>query len=240
MSFDYLNCLVDVLTLYNPILVCCLLKHTRMLTQKTLVLRDADEGAVVPAEEDEGDGAAGDGGGDDDGAHPSENFMPGDVITITVGKANPKQDAGIKIEQKENRKYYVRKVAPKGLFAPTPVIVGDKLLELNGKDTHDYKNLNSLKKTIRDEGRITIMVVRRDPEASDSSASSILDDSDEEDESEFDSDEGLEEMDGGPSDAVVVRQDDDDEEYYEGEDDDNTEGYDGEDCGCVWCPECHP
>ena len=85
------------------------------------------------------------------------------------------------------------------MFAPTPVIVGDKLLELNGKDTHDYKNLNSLKKTIRDEGRITIMVVRRDPEASDSSASSILDDSDEEDESEFDSDGGLEEMDGDPS-----------------------------------------
>ena len=208
-------------------------------SQEALVVRDEDEGAIVPAEEYEDEGGGGGDGGDDDAPHPSENFNPGDVITITVGKANPKQDAGIKIEQKENRKYYVRKVAPKGLFAATPVIVGDKLLELNGKDTHDYKNLNALKKTIRDEGRITIMVVRRDPDASDSSASSILDTDDDDDESEFDSDEGLEEMDGGPSDAVVVRQDDDYEEEDEEEEDD-SEGFDGEYCGCVWCPACVP
>ena len=130
------------------------------LEQGAMVVRDGedDEDALVVRDDDE-DGGGGDepvGGGGGDAPHPSENFMPGDVITITVGKANPKQDAGIKIEQRENRKYYVRKVAPKGLFAVTPVIVGDKLLELNGKDTHDYKNLNELKRTIRDEGRITV------------------------------------------------------------------------------------
>ena len=192
--------------------------------------------------------------------HPSTLFNPGDVITINVGKANPKQDSGLKLEQRENGKYYVRKVAAAGLFAKTPVIVGDKLLELNKKDTHDYKNLNEMKKVLRDEGRITIMVLRRDPDASDSSASSILEDSDEEAEEEEPEPESEEEEEEEPmSNALVVMDDDEpnynarayedeeeeeeeeEEEDYEeeDEDEDESEGYDGEYCGTVWCPDCN-
>ena len=108
---------------------------------------------------------------DYDDNHPSKNFMPGDVITITVGKANPKQDSGIKVERRENGKYYIHKVPPQGLFGRTPIIPGDKILEVNDIDIHDFKNLNALKRTLRDEKQISIMVARRDPDASDSSAS---------------------------------------------------------------------
>jgi predicted metalloprotease with PDZ domain len=60
---------------------------------------------------------------------PADMFAPGDVITVTVGKSNPKQDPGLKVEEK-NGKYYVRKVPSGGLFAKTPVFAGDKILEV--------------------------------------------------------------------------------------------------------------
>jgi S1-C subfamily serine protease len=106
------------------------------------------------------------------GAHPADMFNPGDVITVTVGKSNPKQDAGLKVEER-NGKYYIRKVPSSGLFAKTPVIAGDKVLELNGKDYHEFKSLSEMKKLIKDEMRITIVVLRKDPDDSESSASSV-------------------------------------------------------------------
>jgi len=141
---------------------------------------------------------------------PADMFSPGDVITVTVGKSNPKQDAGLKMEE-INGKYYVRKVPGSGLFARTPVIAGDKLLELNGTDAKDYATLNDVKTTIKDEERITIVVLRQDPDASVSSASSV----------DYDN-------------LAPVAPPESDEE------DDNTVGYDGQDCGTIWCPHCNP
>jgi hypothetical protein len=146
---------------------------------------------------------------------PADMFGVGDVITVTVGKSNPRQDVGLKIEEK-NGKYYVRKVPGSGLFAKTPVIAGDKILEVNGKDSHDYENINEMKKSIKEEERITIVVLRRDPDASESSASSNID---------FES-------------LTPITADGVDREEIE-EKDDDTVGYDGKDCGCVWCPDCH-
>jgi S1-C subfamily serine protease len=143
---------------------------------------------------------------------PADMFSPGDVITVTVGKSNPRQDAGLKIEE-INGKYYIRKVPSGGLFAKTPVIAGDKILELNGKDSREYEKLSEMKKTIKDENRINVVVLRRDPDASESSASSV----------EF---ENL---------NVVTA----DGLQREGDDDYDTVGYDGHDCGCKWCPKCH-
>jgi hypothetical protein len=145
---------------------------------------------------------------------PADMFNPGDVITVTVGKSNPKQDAGLKIDEK-NGKYYVRKVPSGGLFAKTPVIAGDKILELNGTDHHEFKNLNELKKILKDEERITVVVLRRDPDASESSASSV----------DYDELNPIT-PDGVVKDEIVDR-------------DDDTVGYDGHDCGCMWCPDCH-
>lgn len=135
---------------------------------------------------------------------PADMFSPGDVVTVTVGKANVKQNAGLKIEE-VNGKYYVRKVTPSGLFAKTPVIAGDKILELNGEDAKSYESVNDIKKVLKEEQRITIVVIRRDADASESSASSV----------DYDH---L---------APVIADSDND-----------TVGYDGHDCGCVWCPEC--
>ena len=146
---------------------------------------------------------------------PADMFNPGDVITVTVGKSNPKQDPGLKIEE-NNGKYYVRKVPSGGLFAKTPVIAGDKVLELNGIDSHEFKNVNQLKKILKDESKITVVVLRRDPDASESSVSSV------------DYDELK---------AVKAPTKDDDDTTRETEDDDSVP-YDGHDCGCAWCPQC--
>jgi len=145
---------------------------------------------------------------------PADMFKPGDVITVTVGKSNPKQDAGLKLEER-NGKYYVRKVPSSGLFAKTPVIAGDKILELNGTDSHDFKNVNEMKKVLKDEERITVVVLRKDPDDSESSASSV----------DYDN--------LAPVTADGVQRDEISEK------DDDTVGYDGEYCGCVWCPECN-
>jgi hypothetical protein len=144
---------------------------------------------------------------------PADMFQPGDVITVTVGKSNPRQDAGLKVEER-NGKYYVRKVPSGGLFAKTPVIATDKILELNGTDCHDFKNINELKKILKDEEKITIVVLRLDPDASESEASSV----------DYD---GL----------APVTEDGVQREEIE-EKDDDTVGYDGHDCGCTWCPDC--
>lgn len=141
---------------------------------------------------------------------PADMFSPGDVITVTVGKSNPKQDPGLKIEE-VNGKVYVRKVPSSGLFAKTPVIAGDKVLELNGVDTRNYQSVNDMKLVMRDEERITVVVLRRDPDASESSASSV----------DYDN-------------LAPVTADGD---YYD-EGSYDTVGYDGHDCGCAWCPEC--
>ena len=148
---------------------------------------------------------------------PADMFNPGDVITVTVGKSNPKQDAGLKVEKGENGKYYVRKVPSSGLFAKTPVIAGDKILELNGVDSKTFEDVNDLKRMIRDEEKLTIVVLRRDPDASESSADSDID---------FDN--------LAPITPDGVKRDEIEEK------DDDTVGYDGHDCGCVWCPLCQP
>ena len=147
---------------------------------------------------------------------PADMFNPGDVITVTVGKSVPKQDPGLKVEER-NGKYYVRKVPSGGLFARTPVIAGDKVLELNGFDSREFKNVNELKKILKDEPRITIVVLRMDPDASDSSASSV----------DYDELKAIKPPTKG----------EDDDETRATEDDDSV-AYDDGDCGCVWCPKC--
>ena len=142
---------------------------------------------------------------------PADMFSPGDVITVNVGKSNPKQDPGLKIEER-NGKYYVRKVPSGGLFAKTPVIAGDKILELNGNDSHDFKDVNELKRILKSETKITVVVLRKDPDVSESSASSV----------DYDELKAIK-----PNGLI------------DGETDDETAPYDGEDCGCTWCPHCH-
>lgn len=212
--------------------MCSVLKYLDFIscTPQEAELSGADK---LNAMRDEVQGGEGDGQEFDENGNPITNpdgkkltpadmFNPGDVITVTVGKSDPRQDSGLKVEEK-NGKYYVRKVPSGGLFAKTPVIAGDKILELNGKDHHEYKNVNELKKVLKDEERITIVVLRKDPDASESSASSV------------DYDELNAITPDGEADVDAAADSDDDDEAR----DDDTIGYDGEDCGCAWCPDCN-
>mmetsp|Transcript_46082 Transcript_46082/g.112544 ORF Transcript_46082/g.112544 Transcript_46082/m.112544 type:complete len:536 (+) Transcript_46082:66-1673(+) len=149
---------------------------------------------------------------------PADMFGPGDVITVTIGKSHPKQDPGLKLEGR-NGKYYVKKVSTGGLFAKTPVMATDKVLELNGTDYREFKDVNELKRVMREEPKITIVVLRLDPDASESSASSV----------------DYNELNPITPDGEVNVND----VQARGLDDD-TVGYDGHDCGCVWCPDCQP
>ena len=116
---------------------------------------------------------------------PADSFAPGDVITVTVGKSDPRQDPGLKVEAR-NGKYYVRKVPSGGLFARTPVRAGDKILELNEVDSREFRKVNELKKLLKEEPRITVVVLRRDPDASDSSVSSFEEEEEEDDVDDID------------------------------------------------------
>ena len=102
--------------------------------------------------------------------HKSANdmFSPGDIITVSIGKSNPKQEAGLKLVEGKNngQHYYVRKVPSGGLFADTPVIAGDKILEMNGVESHEFTNIHELKKILKDETKITVLVLRMDPDDS--------------------------------------------------------------------------
>mmetsp|Transcript_5323 Transcript_5323/g.15456 ORF Transcript_5323/g.15456 Transcript_5323/m.15456 type:complete len:509 (+) Transcript_5323:148-1674(+) len=153
---------------------------------------------------------------------PADMFEPGDVITVNVTKSNKRQDPGLKVE-KQNGKYYVRKVPSGGLFAKTPVIPGDKLLEINGIDSHEVEDVNEIKKILKEELKITIVVERKDPDASESSASSV----------DY---QQLKEIKPNPK---LAKHRDDDDDTGDTEEDEDTAPYDGEDCGCAWCPNCN-
>eukprot|EP00934_Nitzschia_sp_Nitz4_P001100 Nitzschia sp. Nitz4//scaffold5_size260463//181734//182363//NITZ4_001004-RA/size260463-processed-gene-0.336-mRNA-1//1//CDS//3329555406//1100//frame0 len=85
----------------------------------------------------------------------------GDIVRAEVRKADVKQEAGLKLEQRSNGNIYVRKVD--GLFKRrnVPVQAGDRLHEINGKDVTDYKGgLNEIKALILREMKIWITFER--------------------------------------------------------------------------------
>jgi hypothetical protein len=92
-------------------------------------------------------------------------FNPGDVIHAQVTKANLLQEAGLKLEQRHGH-IYVRKID--GLFKRrgVPVQAGDQLLTFNGKDVKEYRDLNEIKKLIKEELKIFISFMRIDPDDS--------------------------------------------------------------------------
>ena len=99
------------------------------------------------------------------------------------------------------------------------MIAGDKLLELNGIDSHEFKHVNELKKILKEAQKITVVVLRRDPDASESSASSV----------DYDELRAVR-----PPTKEETPEDEEEQTARETEDDD-TCAYDGESCGCDWC-----
>jgi hypothetical protein len=99
-------------------------------------------------------------------------FKPGDVIHAQVTKADVKQEAGLKLEERHGR-IYVRKID--GLFKrrEVPVIAGDELLKLNGKDVEEFRNIQEIKRTIKQELKIMVVVQRNDVNDSSRSTASV-------------------------------------------------------------------
>jgi hypothetical protein len=99
-------------------------------------------------------------------------FKPGDVIHAQVTKADVKQEAGLKLEERHGR-IYVRKI--EGLFKrrELPVIAGDELLKLNGKDVDEFRNIQEIKHTIKQELKIMVVVQRNDADDSSRSTASV-------------------------------------------------------------------
>jgi hypothetical protein len=90
-------------------------------------------------------------------------FKPGDVIHAQVTKADVKQEAGLKLEDRHGR-IYVRKI--EGLFKrrEVPVIAGDELLK---------RNIQEIKHTIKQELKIMVVVQRNDADDSSRSTASV-------------------------------------------------------------------
>jgi C-terminal processing protease CtpA/Prc len=62
-------------------------------------------------------------------------------LVILVKKADPKQKVGLKLQRKRSHRgqdmLVVSQVFPSGLFARTPLSVGDQILSINGVDFHE-------------------------------------------------------------------------------------------------------
>ena len=86
--------------------------------------------------------------------------MVGDVVQAEVKKADVKQEAGLKIEEKKGM-ILVRKVD--GLFKRRniPIQPGDRIHTINGKDVEDYRGgINEMKALIKNEIKIWIKFER--------------------------------------------------------------------------------
>lgn len=157
---------------------------------------------------------------------------PGDIVQAEVRKADQKQEAGLKLEERKG-KIYIRKVG--GLFKRrnVPVQAGDRLHTINGVDVEDYAGgLNEIKALIVREMKIWIKFERMD-EDSDEEEEEVDSSDDEEvlllqgpeydEDSEEEEEEVLQLTNGGTNKPGVVvtsvEEDDDDDD----EDDDNDE-----------------
>jgi hypothetical protein len=97
-------------------------------------------------------------------------FYPGDVITAQLGKSNPKEPAGVKLEEKCG-KFYISKVSGLAKKRQIPIQAGDQLLKLNDRKVGDYKGgLKEMSQIIKqDQMRLAFQVIRIDPDVEDSS-----------------------------------------------------------------------
>ena len=139
-------------------------------------------------------------------------FNPGDIIHIQVTKADIKQDAGLKLELRKDGHYYVKSIG--GLFKrrETPLIVGDKLVTLNGKDMDEYNDVADCHKAIKSEMKTMLCVERQDPEDELESEEEveergivIRNDSDE----DYEDEHGVNVQFGNPDDGTLTIHDDD-------------------------------
>ena len=136
-------------------------------------------------------------------------FNPGDVIHIQVTKADIKQDAGLKLEYRKDECYYVKSIG--GLFKrrETPLIVGDKLLTLNGEDMDTYQDLDDCHRAIKSEMKVMLCVERQDPDDEQASVDDnnvnetglvVREDSDE----EYEDEEGVDVQFGNGTDGAII------------------------------------
>jgi len=92
-----------------------------------------------------------------------KHFKPGDIVTATMEKIGKDDDAGLRMEVRHGR-VFINSV--EGLFRERfesrglPVLPGDQLLEFNGKEYWEYRNLKEIRR-VHDEAKKIWLKVKR-------------------------------------------------------------------------------
>jgi hypothetical protein len=97
-----------------------------------------------------------------------KHFKPGDIVSATLEKLDDENDdAGLRMEVRHGRVFIY---AVEGLFRERfesrglPILPGDQLLEFNGKEYKEYRNLKEIIKVHDEQARIWLKVLRTNPD----------------------------------------------------------------------------
>ncbi|CAJ1962072.1 unnamed protein product [Cylindrotheca closterium] len=95
------------------------------------------------------------------------NFKPGDLVHLQLSKSEKKQESGLKLEERNGGKIYVRKVTGLVKRRGLPVEPGDELVSLHGTDVEDM-TMPEMKRIIKDELRFNFSIRKYDPDEEES------------------------------------------------------------------------
>lgn len=87
---------------------------------------------------------------------------PGDLVHLQLSKSEKRQDSGLKLEERENGKIYIRKVTGLVKRRGLPVEAGDQLTSLDGVDVEDM-TMSEMKRIVKDALRFNFSIRKYDP-----------------------------------------------------------------------------
>lgn len=87
---------------------------------------------------------------------------PGDLVHLQLSKSEKRQDSGLKLEERENAKIYIRKVTGLVKRRGLPVEAGDQLTSLDGVDVEDM-TMSEMKRIVKDALRFNFSIRKYDP-----------------------------------------------------------------------------
>ncbi|KAL3934478.1 MAG: hypothetical protein SGBAC_009813 [Bacillariaceae sp.] len=87
---------------------------------------------------------------------------PGELVNLQLSKSEKRQDSGLKLEERENGKIYIRKVTGLVKRRGLPVEAGDQLTSLDGVDVEDMA-MSEMKRIVKDALRFNFSIRKYDP-----------------------------------------------------------------------------
>lgn len=92
-------------------------------------------------------------------AHSRSSHAKDEFCSVTVRKENPKEKAGIRLEQEADGRVRVSNIASNGLFAASEVEIGDIVLSINGKRLSRGEGTEVLVEVVnRAKEKVTVVV----------------------------------------------------------------------------------